>query len=390
MSEQNKNTFTDSWPKEMPLAPPLNDVDIRGASAERRQRLVEKVAKGIGIVVCTAVVIAPVTKKIDTIIASTLWPNDAMEVQYVPTVEGSEAEHKKEAYIAFPGVGQKDTKNAAAEHYNAIDHELPTAYVSLPNQGFTIAELAHEVDDLIDEKGLEKINIIGVSAGTQLALQTISYIEEHPDEFIDTPGEDPLPEVGYFLANSSPYDVMSAYKGPIIEPTMNIINTTNYRSGVADKFIYSLIDGPGDVNRLLENLHGTVNISYFVDSVEQTFNSTAPLMVQDHLIVLNETDAEKEKNAWKKVLTPTTKFLYFYPSKGQDLIVDNQKAYRQFSETLQALDVSTEYVPVDSTEHANTVSAAAAFKDWLLALVQKSSSNNYNPYPEESKGTITN
>ena len=90
------------------------------------------------------------------------------------------------------------------------------------------------------------------------------------------------------------------------------------------------------------------------------------------------------------MLTPTTKFLYFYPSKGQDLIVDNQKAYRQFSETLQALDVSTEYVPVDSTEHANTVSAAAAFKEWLLALLYKTTGSDYNPYPEESKGTITN
>jgi pimeloyl-ACP methyl ester carboxylesterase len=373
----------------MPLAPPLNDADIRGTVSERSGRLFTRVAKGVGVVVCTTAIVAPLAKQLDTIVFGSIWPNDKMEVQYVPSVEGTVAEYKKEAYIAFPGVGQKDTKNAATEHFNAINHTLPTAYVSLPNQGFTIQELAHEVDSLIDENNLDKVNIIGVSAGTQLALQTITYIEEHPEEFIEEPDEEPLPEIGYFLANSSPYDEMSAYKGPIIQPTMNMLDATNYRAGIAEKFVYSLVDGPGDINNLLPNSLHPINISYVFDSITQTFNATASTMVQDHLTVLNEIDAEEQKNTWKKVLTPTTKFLYFYPSKGQDLVVDNEKAYRQFSETLQKLDVSTEYVPIESTEHADTVQAAVAFGNWLIQLQQPVVEESYNPYPKESNKPIT-
>lgn len=380
MSEQNKNSF-----HSMPLPSKKELADAESYSP----RWGRKIIKAIGVVVCAITVIAPIAKQADTLATGIIWQEDDLEVNYVDAVQGTPAEYKKEAYIAFPGVGQKDTKNAATEHFRATDGVIPVAYVSLSNQGFTIPELAHAVDDLIDEKDLEKINIIGVSAGTQLALQTITYIEEHPDEFIDSPGEDPLPEVGYFLANSSPYDVASAYKGPIIEPTMSLLEKTNYRSGITEKFIYSLLDGPGDINKFLDIFGKPVNVDYVIDSIQQTFNGTAPLMVQDHLVVLNESDAEKEKSAWKKVLKPTTKFLYFYPSKGKDMVIDNEKAYIQFSETLQELNVTSEYVPVDSKEHADTVQAAVAFGHWLIQLQKPASSTTYNPYPEESKTTAT-
>jgi hypothetical protein len=144
-----------------------------------------------------------------------------------------------------------------------------------------------------------------------------------------------------------------------------------------------LLDGPGDVNKILHTLTGNVNARYIFDSIEQTFNNTAPRMVQDHLQVLHDTNAEKEKAAWKKVLTPTTRFLYFYPSKGKDVVVDNENSYRQFSETLQELDVSTEYVPTESGEHADTVQAAVAFGNWVISLQETTGGAN-NPYPDET------
>lgn len=273
-------------------------------------------------------------------------------------------------YIAFPGAGQQSSKNAATELFNAGQGKFKVAYVTLPNQGFNIEQLAQKTEELIAETEPKELGIEGVSMGTKLGFATLSAVQDNANrtyyrKVIDdlpldfTNIERKLPEVSYFLALSSPSDLDTAKQGELIQSVASFLETFNIPAGMRLKFVYCMLNSQADVYDTLNIRNPIAWSTHIWDSIQETWNDTPPAMVRDQLLILVSGTNQTEL---KKVVSPgITQFIYYYPGKGDDSVIDDSQAYHQLAVALEKLEVTTAYEPTDSTEHADTVAAATAF-----------------------------
>lgn len=355
----------------MPPEPPALQEAYTAQRNELRRQKRYKIGRLLGSVTIAGLLSMQPISDIDNTITNIKYPASSMEVSLVDGAK--DMPDGGLMYIAFPGAGQQSSKNAATELFNAADGKFKVAYVALPNQGFTIEQLAQKTEKLLAETQPDELGVEGVSMGTKLGLATLSTVQDNASESyyraIDgaqsdiVQGNRKLPNVSYFLALGSPYDLGSANQGELVQGAVGLMEQFHIQPGLRLKFIYSMLNSEADVDNALNIFNRTQWINHVVDSLKETFNDTPPAMVKDQLEILATGTNEGELS---KVLSPDiTQFIYYYPGNGSDAVVNNNQAYRQFAVALQKLYVTTEYTPTNSTEHADTVAAADAFGAYI-------------------------
>ncbi len=366
MSEQNKQSYAFDFPP-MPALSATESAEVK-----KERKWPRRLAKSICAVAIGLAVIAPQVHKVDTIVSAERYQQDEVEILLAAGAEtlpkgGTE-------WLVFGGYGQKYSTNAAQELFNALGSKEVVASVKYPNQGFTIDELATYVHAYMKQRGMSKLNVAGVSLGTPTALMTLGYIQEHANnplaQYQDIAFSPrglalrKLPEIGYFIAYSSPADVQDASQGYIAQTIVSRIKGTGYAPGMIDKLIVSGFDGEGDGLKSINILNPAEWLKQQHNNLEETFNDTPTLMVLSQMEIAAEFNVDEQWEKWRLVLSPDSYFGYFYPSKA-DPTVNDAGAYRKYEVALKHLDVPTAYVPTGEPGHANTVATASAASKWI-------------------------
>lgn len=382
MSVENKQVQQCyNFPPMPPENPALQEAFVRQKTTERKAKRA-KVWSRVGAAAIALLGVSQPINAIDGIVTSIKYPDTQLEVALVDGAK--DMPDGGLMYIAFPGAGQKSSKNAATELFNAGQGQFKVAYVTLPNQGFTIDQLAQKTESLIAETEPNELGVEGVSMGTKLGFATLSAVQDNanrtyyrkviddlPLDFSNI--ERKLPEVSYFLALSSPNDLDTAKQGELVQGVSGVLKIFDIQPGMRVKFVYCMLNSQEDVYDTLNIRNPKAWATHIWDSLAETWNDTPPAMVRDQLLILASGTNQAELN---KVVSPgITQFIYYYPGNGTDKVVDNNQAYRQFVVALEKLEVKTAYEPTDSTEHADTVAAANAFGQHIKAENEQLAAN---------------
>lgn len=294
-------------------------------------------------------VVGPCVQRIDSIATHERWPDD--DFMIIPS-EGSETlANGGEEWLVFGGFGQKYSVNAAQELFSAIGQRQVVASIMYPNQGFTIEELGACIEEYVQARHMSTLNIVGVSMGLPTALMALTTLRA---------GAKPtsLPKINYLAAYSSPADVRDAIDGDLAQLVSDLGKYTDHMPVIPPKFIYSLLDGDGDVQRFLNIQDNAQWVQHIRDSIKQTMNDCSPELALSQIKIISAFNVEEQWQSLRNIVSPgNTKFIYCAPSGGDDT-VDNTNAANKYRDALTRLSVPTTVLDTGLSGHANTVASA--------------------------------
>ena len=379
MSDKNKQPFTDSFPHMPP--PPAHELEI----PKKPNILKSKTVKALGALMLSSAILVQPLSTVDRVITAERYQADDIEILPAAGVENIPKGGTE--WLVFGGYGQKYSTNAAQELFNALGGTQVVASIKYPNQEFNIDDLADVVADYIQTRGMDKLNIAGVSMGTPIALMTLSRIQETllsqtnmSQDIVFNKSEttlQTLPELGYFAAYSSPADVKDAYQGSIAETIVGFAGDSDYKPGIFIKGLLASIDGDGDLQRTVNILDTDNWVPQILDNLGQMINSTPPEMVWSHMEFVNAFNATEQAESFQKLFNKNSYFVYISPN-GNDDTVDNNGAYKKYQVVMQKIAVPSIFLKTNEPGHANTGASAAALNQWVLGLAMPTNKETNN------------
>ncbi len=354
-----------------PVAPPPPIEEVETARTEYRTMLRRRFLGNVGKVLGGMVVASGIVKHGFDVLTEELWqPEDA---RIDPAVGAENFEPGGERWLVFGGFGQQHSHNAANELFNAMGKTQPVDSISYPSHDFDADTLSPVIRRYITAHKISKLNIVGVSMGLPIALMSLRSIEQQKVRAAKSERSIAgllLPDIGYMAGYSSPADMTDAFaaQGELTNLVETFAKKINYEPGACGKFIYSLVDGPGDTEKLEDISNIPQWERHLYDSFNETTNGCPPAMAWAQLVnFLQPFNFESQSSDYQTILGPNLQFIYVSPTNS-DNIVDDSNAIQRYKGGLKTLGINRVHqLSSGDVGHANTIASAIAMGKYLLA-----------------------
>jgi hypothetical protein len=327
-----------------------DEAELRARKALSRRTLLRRTA--------AAVVALKFGGISDDVANELLWPRQEMKVSLVP---GSEHLPKGgEEWVVFGGLGQSDSRSAAQEFFAAQGRNQVVSSVQYDTDGIDAHSVATVLARHIKERDIKRLSIVGVSMGTPTFMLAWSELQRQTVQGYEDVAQDT--KIQRLVAYSSPFDMQDAWQRELGHLTAE----SGYRGGVIGKFLFSLVDGPGDLERTLPTNSASELWDHVKQSWSQTVNSCPPKLYVSQLRLLDSANLLSREHDYTSSFAAGAQFAYCEPTNADTVVYDNGAIGKYFT-LFKPLDVEQTVVPVPHGGHANTELSAIALKPWLTS-----------------------
>jgi hypothetical protein len=264
-----------------------------------------------------------------------------------------------EEWLVFGGLGQLDSRNAAREFYDAQGKNQAVSSVRYATGGINADTMATGLSQYIKERNIKRLSVVGVSMGLPTFLVGWSELQRRAAAS-SSQEQFALPRIERMAAYSSPFDMEDAWNGELA----HIVAASGYKGGLLGKFAYSLVDGPGDVRRLLASRNLEQLRGHIARSWSQTTDGGPPEFFVSQLALLVNAHLATQWKVIKHTFMPGAHFVYCLPS-DLDTVVRDDSAVHKYASSLRTLDIDNRTIVVPHGGHANTLLSARALMPWL-------------------------
>lgn len=362
MNMSSHEGLGDLCPPRSPV--PAAEMATATAGFSRREFLKKtgRVAAGAALYGTGAVSVAG---KISSIYTKARWPDSD---PLITLAEGAETLARGgEEYIVFMGYGQRDGRDAANELFAALGGKKVVASMRYPSQSFTCEDLAPDVAQHIRQRRIAKLNLVGVSMGTVIGLDTMRDVmlqdKRKPGRNLTATNgaQGTLPSIDYMIAYSSPSDMQDAFQGELADVIISISDRLHYSGEAAGKLLYDVADQFKNRPLYMDGLDGVAKM--VVNCLLEVNNDCPPAMALSQLRILRPFNVLQQAENYRIVVNPDTQLVYVAPNS--DDIVNDDRAARNYSLGFHEINVAKVTVlSSGDTNHANTKDSANVFGQW--------------------------
>lgn len=345
--------------------PQINSSEVEGGAQLSRREF----GKKLGMIVAGGMLVMSVGGKLayeaQSFYSKERWQPNNPEI--LPAFGSEKIPPGGSEYLLFLGYGQYDGRNASRELFEAMGQDKATWWMRCPSQGYSPQDLAPEILKYITQRNPSELNLVGVSMGTIVALESIRSAamlnnrNRGPNPGGTKPEPVVMPKINYLVAYSSPGDIEDAMQGELANLVVATADKIGYTGDYAGKFLYTMSDklAKGQVD--LSSSEGWVRS--FVDSVVIANDNCPPKLCMSQLAILSRFNILSQAERYQDVLDPGLKFVYI--SAASDNIVRDAESDKAYVSGLKSIGVTNFESLSTDQDHANTAASAEAFGRWV-------------------------
>ena len=361
MSTSPQSGAAELYPACPPIAPAEQQTPERTFD---RRSFGKIVISGAVTAVTYAVPTIAVLKTVDDIYTKLRWPAGE---PYISPADGAEnIPPGGDEHIVFMGYGQNDATNAANQLFNALGRTTSVSAMHYPNQGFTCRDLAPVIAQRIRERRPARLNIVGVSMGTDIGLESARLVvlqdKRRPGHTItkEDQKQERQSRINYLVAYSSPSKMEDAFQGEIADTIVAISDRLHYSGDAAGKLLYDMVDQHSNHPLYAEGLSGIFKMAR--NCISEVNNDCSPEMALSQLKILMPFNFANQATQYSPVFDPFGHIIYIAPQV--DSIVDGPRAARDYEDGSRRSHLGFTLLSSGNTNHANTADSALAYGHW--------------------------